>query len=244
MNSALLSNASRVMADQYDISQFLTKMNPVRNRDTADCSTLVSDSHDYTLVLRGGSFMLEGLYRAKAVSGASLQDIFAALPDTQIIVTGYPDTRAVGKPALLMYADVLKYNLDNVVADLVKVGIELSSQKWHVEHGVSLHDLTAETGTGNGASVDNGAATTNGGVGVLHCTAIAGAAPSVVYRIQHSIDGSTWADLIVFSAVTVAAVARTEVAPGTTVNRFLRSTTTFGGTTSSATGNIAFARRG
>lgn len=243
MDNLVLSSKSRVMADEFDISGFLQKMSPVRNRDFADCTTLNEESKAYTPVLRGGSFMLEGLYRTKAIAGSSLQDIFAALPDTQIIVTGYPDTRATGKPALLMYADVLKYNLDNVVADLVKVSIELSSQKWHVEHGVSLHDLTAETGTGNGTSVDNAAATTNGGVGVLHVPAIAGGAPSVVVRIEHSANGSTWATLLTFAAATAATKQRIEVAAGTTVNRFLREVHTFGGTTTSITFNSAFARR-
>lgn len=243
MNNALLSSNSRVMADQFDISQFLQKMNPVRNRDFADSSTLTSTSHELTPVLRGGSFMLEGLYRTNEIAGSSLQEIFAALPDTQIIVTGYPDTRTAGKPALLMYADVLKYNIDSVVATLVKVSIDLSSQKWHVEHGVSLHDLTAETGTGNGTAVDNGASTSNGGVGVIHVPAIAGAAPSVVVRIEHSANGSTWATLLTFAAATAATKERIEVAPGTLVNRHLREVHTFGGTTSSITFNSAFARR-
>jgi len=243
MNNLVVSSNSRVMADQYDISQFLKKMNPQRNRDYADCTTLPETSKSYTPVLRGGSFMLEGLYRSNAVAGASLQDIFASLPDTQIIVTGYPDTRAVGKPAMLMYADAVKYNLDAVVADLVKVSIELTSQKWAVEHGVSLHDLTAETGTGNGTSVDNGAATTNGGVAVLHCTAITGASPSVVVKIQSSSNGSTWSDLLSFTAATAATKERIEVAAGTTIPRFLREVHTFGGTTTNITFNSAFARR-
>jgi hypothetical protein len=129
------------------------------------------------------------------------------------------------------------------VSDLVKLSIELTSQKWAVEHGVSLHDLTAEVATGNGTSVDNGAATTNGGVGVLHVTAIAGAAPSVVVKIQHSTDASTWVDLLSFTAATAATKQRIEVAAGTTINRHLREVHTFGGTTSSFTFNSAFARR-
>lgn len=242
MNGATV-NKARVMADQFDISQFLQKMNPVKNRDFVESSDLTSTSHEFTPALRGGSFMLEGMYRKKDIVGTSLQDIFAQLPNTQIIVTGYPDTRAIGKPAFLMYADVVKYNLDTPVADLVKATIECTSQKWAVEDGVSLHDLTAETGTGNSASVDHGAATTNGGVGVLHATAIAGGAPSVVVKIQHSANGSTWADLITFAAVTAASKERIEVAAGTTINRFLREVHTFGGTTTSITHNVAFARR-
>lgn len=243
MNGATLSNKSRVMVDQYDISQFLQKMNPQRVRDFAECSDLTSTSHEYTPTLRGGMFLLDGMYRSNTIVGASLHDIFAALPDSQIIVTGYPDTRVIGKPALLMYADAVKHDLDMPVADLVKVHIECSAQKWGVEHGVSLHDLSAETGTGNSASVDNLAASTNGGVGVLHVTAIAGAAPSVVVKIQHSTNNSTWADLVTFTAATAATKQRIEIASGTTINQYLREVHTFGGTTSSITHNVAFARR-
>ncbi len=243
MNGATLSNKSRVMVDQYDISQFLTKMSPQRIRDFAECTDLTSTSHEYTPTLRGGMLMLDGMYRSNTIVGVSLHDIFAALPDTQIIVSGYPDTRAIGKPALLMYADAVKHELDMPVANLVKVHIECSAQKWGVEHGVSLHDLTQETGTGNSTSVDNGAATVNGGVGVLHATAIDGAAPSVVVKIQHSTNNSTWADLVTFTAAVAATKQRIEVAPGTTVNRWLREVHTFGGTTTSITHNVAFARR-
>jgi hypothetical protein len=243
MNGATLSNKSRVMADQYDISQFITKMTPQRIRDFAECSDLTSTSHEYTPTLRGGSFMLEGLYRSNAIVGVSLQEIFAALPETQIIVTGYPDTRAIGKPAFLMYADAVRHTLDMPVADLVKVAIECTSQKWAVENGVSLHDLAAETGTGNSASVDYGTPTTNGGVGVLHVPAIAGGAPSVVVKIQHSANNSTFADLLTFTTVTGPTKQRIEVAAGTTINRWLREVHTFGGTTTSITHNVAFARR-
>jgi len=242
MNGATV-NKARVMVDEFDISQFLQKMNPVRNRDFVPCEDLTSTSHEYTPALRGGSFMLDGMYRKKDVIGTSLQDIFASLPNTQLIVTGYPDGRAVGQPAMLMYADVVKYNLDTPVADLVKVAIECTSQKWAVEEGVSLHDLVTDTATGNSASVDHGAATTNGGVGVLHVPAIVGAAPSVVVKIQHSTNNSTWADLLTFTAAVAATKQRIEVAAGTTVNRWLREVHTFGGTTTSITHNVAFARR-
>lgn len=242
MNGATVGKA-RVMADQFDISQFLKNMNPQRVRDFVDCSDLTSTSHEYTPTLRGGSFLLDGMYRTNAIVGTSLQEIFAQLPNTQIIVTGYPETRAIGKPAMMMYADVVKYNLDSVVADLVKATIECTSQKWAVEQGVSLHDLVADTGTGNSTSVDHGAATTNGGVGVLHVTAVAGASPAWVIKIQHSANGSTWADLITFASVAAATKERIEVAAGTTVNRFLREVHTLGGTTTSITHNVAFARR-
>jgi hypothetical protein len=77
----------------------------------------------------------------------------------------------------------------------------------------------------------------------VHTTAIAGAAPSVVWKIQHSTDNSTWADLVTFAASTAVGFERVEVAAGTTVNRYLRAIRTFGGTTTSITSAVAFARR-
>ena len=243
MNGATLSNKTRVMVDQFDISQFLRKATPQRVRDFVPSEDLTSTSHEFTPTLRGGLFVFDGMYRNNAIVGSSLHDIFAQLPATQIIVSSYPDTRVIGKPAFMQYADAVKYELDNPVNDLVTVAIECTSQKWAIENGVSLHDLVAETGTGNSTSTDNGAATTNGGVGHLHVTAIAGAAPSVVIKIQHSTNNSTWADLLSFTAAAAATKERIEVAAGTTINRWLREVHTFGGTTTSITHNVAFARR-
>jgi len=60
-------------------------------------------------------------------------------------------------------------------------------------------------------------------------------------RIQHSVDGSAWVDLVPFTAVTVANRAQRLAVTGT-VNRHVRSQWTITGTTPSFTFHAAFGR--
>jgi hypothetical protein len=107
--------------------------------------------------------------------------------------------------------------------------------------GVSLHDLVAETGVApvNYTTVDETAATASGGVGHLHVYAFTGT--SITIKIQHSTDGSTWADLISFTAATGATKQRLTVSG--TVNRYVRAIVS-AGTYSTCTFAVGFARRG
>lgn len=152
---------------------------------------------------------------------------------------------ALGNQVLSLYSEEIAFNPQQVIDDLIRISVNSEAKEDSVDFGVSLHPISAETSfpvTGTG--VDNTSATTNGGVGSVHVFAIAGAAPNVVYKVQHSTNGSVWVDLISFSAITAAnSSERVEVAAGTTVNRHLRITITDGGTTSSVTGVVVFARR-
>lgn len=242
MNGFKASSRARVLCDQYNISQFIKRLAPSGATEMLDCTTLPDESFTYQRGVNEGMLAMDGLYRRNDVTG-TLHDIFAPVPSGPFIFTGFPDGMAAGKPAWLLYANRATYTLDVVVTDLVKSNIQAVSADSDIEAGVSLHDLVAETGTVNGTSVDNTTATTNGGVAHLHVTAIAGAAPSVTIKIQASINGSTWADLQSFATVTAATKQRIEIAEGTTINRFLRYVVTFGGTTTSVTFNLSFARR-
>jgi hypothetical protein len=243
MNNAVSSHKGRALVDQYDISPFITKVTPQPSQEMSDCTTLADDSRSYQPSLKGGTLSMEGLFRSNEIVGASLDDIFGVLPTDALNFTGFPNGRAAGKPAYLMLANTTRYQLDTMAGDLVKCTIAASSKLWALERGVSLHDLVAETGTANGTSVDNLVSTNNGGVAHLHVTAIAGAAPSVTIKIQASANGSTWSDLQTFTVVTAATKQRIEIAAGTLINRFLRVVHTFGGTTTSITFNLSFARR-
>jgi hypothetical protein len=152
---------------------------------------------------------------------------------------------AVGNRVVMGYLDQAQFGVKTVIDGLEMVTFSGEADQDGVDYGVSLHALSAETSLPvTGTVVDNAAASTNGGVGMVHTTAIAGADPNVVYRIQHSTDNSSWVDLIVFTAITAAVTAlRTEVAAGTAIRRYLRATATEGGTTTSITSMAGFARR-
>lgn len=242
MQGAVSSHRARILAGRYNLSQYVRRLSPAGAQDCLPSTTLTDDHHTYQLGLKSGVMALEGFYRRNDVTG-TLEDVFAGLPQTGIIVTGFPEGFTAGNRAYLLLASDRSYTADTVINDLIKTSIQMSSQKGALEPGLSLHDLIAETGTGNGPTVDRLAGTTNGGVANLHVTAIAGAAPSVTIKIQHSTNGSTWADLDTFTVITGLTEERREIAPGTTVNRFVRYVVTFGGTTTSITFNLSFAGR-
>lgn len=114
------------------------------------------------------------------------------------------------------------------------------------EHGVILHELSAETATGNteGAdSVDAGASSAAGGAGYLQVSAISGTGATLNAKVRHSADDVTYADLVTFDQVALADTrdAQRKTVAGT-VNRHLASSWTIAGTSPSVTFFIGFAR--
>lgn len=213
------------------------------------------DVHDSTVFGLSSRTKVTGLKHATA-TGEVFYDDTATTGSYDVLKTQYgsatpatvtfaPQGLALGSRILQLYAHEVNFTPSQVVDDLIKMSLSLEASEDAADFGISLHALSAETSLPvTGTGVDNSAATDNGGVGVVHVTAIAGASPNVVYKIQHATDGSTWVDLITFSAITAAnSVRRTEVAAGTNIRRHLRMTATEGGTTTSITGAVAFARR-
>lgn len=243
MQNAVASNKVRLLTDQFNISKYITKVTPAGAQDCYDSTTVIDDFKSYCPGLKSGTLNAGGLHHETDAAG-TLEAIFASLPQNGVIATGFPNGFTAGKAALLLSANVGSFTSDSVVADLVKTAIQLTHRDGTLEPGVSLHDLVAETGTANGSTIDNGAATTNGGIAHLHVTAIAGTAPSVTFKLQHSTNGTVWTDLgSAFTVVTIVTKERLTIAAGTTVNRFRRCVVTFGGTTTSVTFNISFAGR-
>lgn len=119
-----------------------------------------------------------------------------------------------------------EYDVIAQVAALTKANAKITTSGV-LEHGVILHPLGAVTADGNGAAVDHGASSTNGGAGYFQVTALSGFT-SVTVKIQHSADNVAWADLLSFTAVT-AAPAKQRVAVAGTVNRYTRRVVTVTG---------------
>ena len=121
------------------------------------------------------------------------------------------------------------------VDDVVQASAEIQSVTG-AERIQSLLPLAEKAVTGTGSTVDSGAATEDGGAAYLHVTSLAGT--SVTATVQHSSNGSTWADLVVFDAQTEIGSQRKEYTG--TVNRYLRTTYTLVG--GAATFQVAASR--
>lgn len=237
-------NQAQVLLDGFNLHQFAKSFQMTPQIDVLDTSVLGTTSRAKVTGLKHASASGEVFFDDTATTGSYdlLKDKYGAA--VAGMISFGPAGFTLGNRVLMMSAHEASFETKSLVADLTTVMFNADAAEDAVDFGVSLHALAAEVGTVNGASVNNAAGTTNGGVGTLHVTAIAGAAPSVVIKIQHATDDSTWVDLITFAASTAANTSqRTEVAAGTTIRQYLRIVCTFGGTTTSITFQVSFARR-
>jgi hypothetical protein len=228
----------RVLFAQYIFHDNINSVESVSEMGLEDSTCLGDTGVKNTPTLKNGNITLAGFFDATAnKQDAALR---AALGSSNgEPVTYFPagfDT--IGNRAVLQLTRAANYSNGGEVAGLVGFNYSAQSDGGN-DHGVVLHAYAAETGTTAGASVDNAAASANGGVGHVHCTAFSGT--SVTPKIQHSVDDSVWVDLVSFAAISGVASERVAVAAGTTVNRYLRETRT--GTFTSATFCVSFARR-
>lgn len=242
--------SAALLLDGYSLTGFARSAQAEPTQEILDASTFGLASRAKLPGLKHGTFSAEMFYDTTTATGSwdIIKGKFGAqtpgVPAPATINFG-PNGFALGAQIAMLYANTVKAEPKMVFGDLTMAMLTAEAEEDGVDFGVSLHALSVETDvSSDGAAVDNATSSANGGVGALHVTAIAGAAPSVVFKVQHSTDNSTWVDLITFSAVTAAnSTRRTEVAAGTTVRRYLRYSYAFGGTTSSVTFHVSFARR-
>ena len=92
---------------------------------------------------------------------------------------------------------------------------------------------TARTSTGTGSNLDNSTSSSGGGVGYFQALSLTGSG-SLTGKVAHSTDGTTFADLITFTACTaeLASTAGQRSTVTGTVNRYLRAAWTISGFTS------------
>jgi hypothetical protein len=219
---------------------FFKAAKPQRMCDPLEHTTFASGTaREHMPGLISGTLSAEGFFDAS--TGGSEDVLRAALGSATKKITSVFDDNSVGSEAKLLNADETKYASTIQPAQLKQINGEFVSNDGGIESGVVLHELKTEAATGSSASVDNSAASTNGGVAHLHVTAISGAGASITVKVQHSVDGSTWVDLVTFTAATAATQERIEITG--TVYEFLRATRAMSGTTPSVTHAVAFARR-
>lgn len=230
-----------LLVDQYNLSAFFNSSDWGRNCDTHETTTYGASAKTYQSGLKDGSLSVEGLYDAGV--GASDAVLSAALGASggQLISLLLQGSALMGGRAKIAKALETGYDISNPTSDIVSVSAEFQPDGglWG---GVLLSPLTAKTATGNGTTQDDAAATTEGWVANLHCTAVAGTTPTNTVKVQHSTDGATWVDLGTFTQLTAAGAQ--QLSGAGTVNRYVRTIHTIAGTGGpSFTFAVTFARK-
>lgn len=230
--------AGRVFCNEYQQSAYIKGWTVTGERATAEVTVLTTTGGtNFIPGLRSGSLSLEALFDSTATA---LDEEFAAATGTDngALWTVCPDGTTLGSPAFVAVTDPTGHSVESSTSEAVSLSLEAQADDG-VDRGRIVHALGAETADANGTSIDDTAASANGGVAVLHVTAYSGLT-SAALKVQHSANNSTWADLATFATVTALTAERVTVSG--TVNRYLRVVTDVTGT-GSVTFLASFARR-
>jgi hypothetical protein len=243
--SFIASNQTRLITGVFPLSAFATQVDTAAPRATIDRTSLVDSAFVFIPGRRSATMSVNTMVDDDTTAGA-YWPVITALADngTEFPVTVAPAGFAAGNIVRMASA----FEVTAAPTSPADGGVDMPltySVNGLMQWGESLTAHAAVTATGNGSTVDDLAATSNGGVAHLHVTAVAGtSSPTCTVLVQHSVNGSTgWDTLATFTQVTTSTSAqRVAVAAGTTVRRYLRASYTIAGTGPSYTLAVAFAR--
>lgn len=232
---------AKVAVNATDLSAYFNSGDVSRSMEPAEVTTFGSNSKAYIPGLMDGTVSLSGFFDGSANAvDAVLAGALQAATDT--LVTFAPEGFSIGSHTFQMQAQETSFQVSAPVADAVTTSAEFQSNIG-VWNSRSLHDLAAESSSTASTSIDDAASSTDGGVTILHVTANTRSSSTTI-KVQHSSDNSSWADLVTFTAVssTTTTQERFTVAAATTINRYLRASSTLSAGTGSITYTVSFGR--
>lgn len=237
---------SRVLMNEISMSTQLNGWQASWKKNLADSTCLSDSGYRGNPGLVEGTLSFDGYFdNAALVADKPLVNEIGTNVgvDNGLNATIWPAGGTIGNPAIFCPGDISDYEVEAQVDDNVKVKAEVTADGG-VDMGYVQADLGTRTTSQNHTSVDNTVSSANGGAAMLHVTDASGTGPSLIVKIQHSTDNSTWADLITFTTVTTTETSefKTSTAGGT-VNRYVRAISTIAGTSPSYTYGVSFARR-
>lgn len=207
MSNAVHGKLTAIFVNQFDISNYLNKYTAGRKAPELDQTTFQDTARTYIPDFQDGSVDMEGFFSHDETDQDTAEDVFkAALTTANEVVTIAPEGGSTfGNRCLLQDATETTHNIDAPVAGLV---MTTAAFRGGVAHGVLLAAKAARTATGNGTGVDNAVQTYGGGVGHQHVFSVSGTSPTLDTKIQHSLDNSTFVDLITFTQAIAATSER------------------------------------
>lgn len=232
------SRLSRVLYESSELHKSFKEITLELAGEPKDSTVLESTRHRYEQPAQWSG----------KLTGSGLFDPVDDLPKQQqgaqdTHVTYFPEGIAVGKICYGGHAVQSSVAITSAAGELVALALAAELNEVHVLQGKTLSDGTPSTGTTTWPSVDDGAATTNGGLAVAHVLANEAPGAALVHTVQHSADNSVWVDLVILP--TVAALEKKGVHtyfPTGTVQRYLRVIVTYQSGSGSTRSVVTFTR--
>ena len=225
-----------VLLDNTNLSTTLTDASISLTADVAETSTFTASSKTFVSGLKDGTATLSGYFESSSPDADAefLSQLGSSGSAFSIAPIGY--TR--GNPTEFGSVIETSYDRSADIGSVVAVAVAFQFDG-DAYNGKSLLAPTAITSSSNQTGVDYGAAGTNGGAGVLHCTVKSGS-PTLDVKIQTSADNVSYSDYITFTQATGTTSELKTSASNPA--RYARAVLTFGGT-GSITAAISFAQK-
>lgn len=242
---AIASSKTRLITGAFPLSAYTTSVEPVVSRATFDRTSLVDEHLVFSPGLRSSALTVNTMLDDSTTAGGYWATLTGFYDNSTLVpVTVSPNGIALDSPVFMAEGHLTTMTGGSEVAAGVDAALTFTTTGL-ADAGKNLVSHDALTQTTTGSNLDGGASSSNGGVAHLHVTAISGSTPTLDVVIEHSANGSSgWTTIATFTQVTTSVAAqRVVVAPGTTVNRYLRAKATIAGTNPSYTISVAFARR-
>ena len=231
---------TKVYAAEFDISAYLTDSDITISAATHETHTFGDSSVERSPGLVDGRIRLSGFFDADY---AGYLDTWLGSAAGEPITIAYGGG-AVGDTAILGQIRTTEFGETAAVGGMVGA-VATINPTGGLYSGHVLAALAALGETGNSASKDGGAASTEGGKATVHCTAVSGTSPTADIKIQDSANDSDWTDVSpAFTQLTAAGSECIDIVAGTTIDRYTREYHTIGGSdTPTLTCVVSFARR-
>lgn len=230
---------TRVLIDANDLSGYLNNTDVNQGAEEAETTVYTSGVKTYLAGLPDFSLSMAGMWSGGV--GEIDEYLASILADSTIHNVSVAQAGlTLGNRVMLVQSTETGYTVTSPVTDVVSISADFRGSGT-VRSGVSLHTLTGESATGNGTSIDNAAASTNGSIGFLHVPTNTRNGTTIV-KVQHSTDNSVWVDLLTFATVSASTTASDVQTSTGTVNRYVRAQWTVAGTTGATTFVVTFAR--
>lgn len=229
-----------VLVDGANLTPYFNEASASVDVETAETTTFGNNDKTYIIGLADGTMSVSGMFDGD--TGAVDETIEAALgAEAPGYTTIAPEGLTLGKASYSCQARKTSYEISSPVGDVVATSLSIQADGG-IDRGLLLAAASAVTSSGTGTAQDNGASSANGGVGYLHVTTNTRNG-STTFKVQHSADNITFADLITFTAVSSSTTGSEKIAVTGTVNQYVRASHAPGGSTGSVTYSMAFARK-
>lgn len=229
-----------VLFNGTDMSPYLNEATTTQEIETAETTTFSDSDKTYIAGLADGTISTSGLFDSTA--GASDAVLNGMIQQEDNTFTVLPEGNTIGNRAIIANGELTTYEISSPVGDVIAISAEIQADGGLL-HGVALASAV-NTGSASATTtaVNNGSATTSGGLYNLHVTANTHDGISTI-KVQHSSDNLTFADLVTFSNVSASTTVGESITSTGTVNQYLRTLSTLAGASGSVTYNVAAARR-